>query len=220
MFVNIAFKCGKCEESFETGKQLQLHLRIHRRMASHFPTPESAPASAPVKKVEEIIPKKPKSQITPKPIPQRIQYECYMCKYKFKGLPFMRKHMKLHINGQRFQFHFCSICRIRLNQTKMNSHVCGQKDSVQCEYCSKQFTATIKLLNHLEKMHETNRRLYQCGKCTKYLPMIFLRDSHQNTHVDEPEKYSKSSVHKKMLNVEKSKDHLCEECGKTFSSGG
>lgn len=229
-FLNIVFKCGKCDESFETGRLLGYHLRAHARLSIPIRTSNSAAASAPLKKavasapvkVKEIKSKvsKPPPKVAQKPMSKRGEYQCYLCKIKYKSLVFMRKHMKLHSDRiKSVAYDPCSICRIKIRRKEMNAHLCDQKDSVQCEYCSVHFMATNELLDHLETMHPINRRLYRCEKCIKYFPMIFLRDSHQTCHANEPQANSKTSGHRKVLNVEKSRANLCDECGKTFCSG-
>lgn len=129
----------------------------------------------------------------------RIVYECYLCKCTYKSLVNMQKHMNLHVDNQNIDFQFCTICRMKVHYTKMDWHVCGEKDDIQCEYCSTRFTGTNKLLEHLDEMHKTDyQRLYECEKCVKHFPMIFLKDSHQSTHANEPEEYLKFAKHLKM----------------------
>lgn len=197
------FKCGRCQESFETGQQLQRHLRSHEQASN----PDRVPAR-----------ERKRDEGNTDKISKRIEYECYLCKCNYKKLGTMRKHMNSHIKRQ-VVFHFCSICRTKVDRTKMNFHVCGQRDDIQCEYCSERFTGTNKLLKHLNQIHKTKRRLYECEKCIKHFPMIFLRDFHQNTHANEPDEYSRSANHTKRLDAEKAKHHLCDECGKIFTSG-
>lgn len=199
------FKCGKCEESFETGQQLQRHLRTHEQALI-------------LERVTEKQMKKIKGKADR--MSKRIEYECYLCNCIYKKLPTIRRHMNLHVKNQKAAFHYCSICRTKVERTKLNFHVCGQQSNVQCEYCSRGFKGTNKLLKHLDVMHKTTRRLYECEKCFKHFPMIFLRDFHQNTHTTEFEEYLRSAKHKKMLDSDKARNHLCEECGKRFTNGG
>lgn len=204
----LVFQCGKCEESFETAKQLQRHLRTHEPVPipKFNSTNEGATGNTP----------KSSGSIIQKKTYKRIEYECYLCNHRYKGLGNMRRHMNLHTKSEKVVFHFCSICRAKVDRTKMDWHVCGQGDDVQCEYCSKRFTGTSKLLKHLDVMHKTKRRLYECEKCVKHFPTTFLKDCHQMTHANEPEEYSKLGKHK---NAERPKEHLCEACGKTFTTG-
>lgn len=195
------FKCGKCQESFETGQQLQRHLRIHEQ-ASNL----------------EGVPVKNRNEGD---TDNRFEYECYMCKCNYKKLATMQKHMNLHMKSEKSVFQCCSICRTKVDRTKMNNHVCdGQRDNIRCEYCSKLFTGTNKLLKHLDVAHKTKRRLYECEKSRRHFPMIFLRDFHQITHEKKPKEYSRSAKHMKIFDADKAKNHLCEECGRTFHSGG
>lgn len=204
LYHHIVFKCGKCQESFETGQLLQQHLRTHE------------PAPIP----DYVAEKQSKgNEESTDETPSRIEYECYLCNCNYKRLTTMRKHMFSHVKSQKAVFHYCSICRAKVERTKMNSHVCGQLDNIQCEYCSKRFTGTNKLLKHLDVMHKTKRRLYECEKCSKYFPMIFLRDSHQNTHANETEGSLRSANRAKILDSDREKNHLCEECGRAFGSG-
>lgn len=191
-------------------------------MRTHEPPP--IPDDIPVKmrKLNEGNASKLPNQVTRRHLSDHIAYECYLCNLKYKLLGALHNHMNLHTGGQRVVFHFCSICRMKVDRTKMDHHVCGANDFVQCEYCTKRFTGTAKLLKHLNEMHKTKRRMYQCEKCVRHFPMVFLKDSHQDSHANEPEEYMKFAKQFKghIPSPERAKDHLCEECGKTFTTGG
>lgn len=214
------FKCGKCDESFETGPLLQRHLRVHKfptPVPAPVPIPVAAPAAKQIRKKQKSS-KSAKQQVSREKISIAVEYECYLCKRKYKNLKFMRKHMRNHMNDGSITSHLCPICRTEQDRTNMNTHLCSGKNDVQCEYCSKGFKSTNKLLKHLDKVHRTNRRFYRCDKCPMLFPMIWLKDCHQNTHADEPDQHLKTdTLNKTLPNAEAPKPHMCEKCGKTFT---
>lgn len=101
---SVAFKCAKCQESYETGKELGWHLQTHKKppaLASAHSVPTPAFAPIPVRKRNKrntIKISKPLARTLQ--TDNRIEYECYLCKNNYKKLTNMRKHMGLHT-----QFH-------------------------------------------------------------------------------------------------------------------
>lgn len=109
-------------------------------------------------------------------------FECFICKkHKTKTMTAMRKHMKKHSMRN---YSKCEICNIR---SESASHLCGKKEHVQCEYCSKQFQTTKQMQKHLDDVHKNNQRLYRCAKCPKFFAMVFFKDCHEALHLEKQE---------------------------------
>lgn len=103
-------------------------------------------------------------------------FQCYLCKIEFDNISETKEHMKLHERTNK-----CAICRMRLTLNELNSHLCDNIKSIRCEYCQDKFTATSKLLDHLNKSHE-QRKFYNCDGCPKYFPMIALKEYHMKAN--------------------------------------
>lgn len=139
----------------------------------------------------------------------RMVFECFICKqheaYSEKA---MRNHIKRHKqpNIKRFR-RICLICKIPLSVTNFDSHLCGNEKYVPCEYCSGRFTTTKRLREHLENVHKSNLQLHHCKKCTKYFPMVWLKNVHETVHNNETlltcEACSKQFFHKSTFNNHK-----------------
>lgn len=104
---------------------------------------------------------------------KRRTYECYICKLQIQNhFDALRNHMKTHSNPNGT---VCLHCRD--NYDENHPHLCGEEMTIQCDYCDDIFTSTIKLLTHLNNSHE-QKKFYQCDKCLKYHPMLFLKKHH------------------------------------------
>lgn len=100
-------------------------------------------------------------------------YECYICKTQIhRHVDALRIHMKTHFNSNQSVCRFC-----RGEYDKTYSHLCGGETTIQCDYCDQVFTTTVQLITHLGDAHE-QKKLYQCDKCLKYHPMLFLKKHH------------------------------------------
>ncbi|XP_055311487.1 zinc finger protein 595-like [Sitodiplosis mosellana] len=181
------FKCGTCEESFETTKELNDHVRENHKW-------------------------------------NHTLYTCHLCEKDCHTQSNLQSHFKHHVKMTK-----CQVCKRSLKLDDLNSHLCGKEKSIRCDYCPNEFTTTSKLVEHLEKSHETNVKFYQCEKCKKCFPMIALKDFHMISHAqDEPKPFvceicSKAFSKEYYLKVHSEthdapKSHLCEECGKGFPS--
>lgn len=158
------YQCGRCSESFATGRELKNHLDMMNKT---------------------------------KYSDQLKYFECFICKrFRTKDETAMRDHIKQH---PYMKIPKCEICN---TQTAPISHLCGKNKIVQCEYCPEKLMTTEKLLEHLNSMHKSNRRLYGCEKCPKYFPMVFLKDCHQMSHSERNPKVK------------------CDMCLKTFTTKG
>lgn len=107
------------------------------------------------------------------------QFQCYLCRMNFITITKLRVHMKCHEKD-----HKCKICKAALTRNELNTHLCGDEAFISCEYCDDEFTATLKLLEHLQKSH-VRRKFYQCEKCPKFFVMIGLRKYHMKTHAQD-----------------------------------
>lgn len=119
-------------------------------------------------------------------------FECHQSKY-LTSVVALRKHLEQH-EKNRIK---CTVCARRFEPNEI--HLCGNKKSIQCDYCRKKITATTELLEHLDKDHD-EKKLHRCKKCAKFYPMQFLRDACLASHVDIPKTYT------------------CETCSKSFAA--
>lgn len=143
--------------------------------------------------IESILDKSEIDAIKKKKLENRFQ--CYLCRTDYYGIRELRDHMKRHERDKK-----CEICKMTLTHSELNSHLCGKESSIRCDYCANEFTTTLKLIDHLEKSHET-KKLHQCEKCPKFLASIALREYHMKSHdLDAPKRF------------------ICEICSKCFAS--
>lgn len=158
------YKCGYCGEAFESAKLLGCHFQDTHAKSNYEPK---------ITKIE--------------------QFECYICKAKWKTFEELRDHMIHHERN-----HKCEICNESLSVIELKSHLCGNERTIDCEYCDKKCTAIVDLMKHLKGMHE-NQRLYRCNQCPKFFPMTILKEYHIMNH------------------VEVAKPFACETCLKCFA---
>lgn len=166
------------------------------------------------------------------------KFECYLCKKTFPTSTSAWDHMRVHNKDYRS----CFVCRERYVRSQGDKHLCIQQQPISCEYCSKAFSSTKRLLEHLVSAHN-ERKMYKCCKCTKHFGMIFLKNIHERSH-DTVIPYncnmcSKSYSMLELLTSHQRRDHmnqgckvvnpsstsnshivesshLCHQCGKTF----
>ncbi|XP_055322856.1 zinc finger protein 208-like [Sitodiplosis mosellana] len=153
--------------------------------------------------------------------------ECYLCKTEFETIEVLRVHMKRHERD-----HPCSICKMDLTPSELGSHLCGDEKIVTCEYCPNEFTATLKLVEHIEMSHRNEKfplKFYRCDHCSKFYPSIVLKKLHLKSHEqDAPKRFvckickkafsSKYSLQTHRKSHDEMRSHLCEECGKSFKT--
>lgn len=129
------FQCGKCNESFEQGKELKQHLN-----KAH-----------------------PETNFAPQWLnrgydPAITCFECYICKIQMNQMADLKNHIKQHAYNREK----CKICnKYLVSNAAMQYHICDtEKQSVKCEYCDSTFQAISQLLTHLECEHP-NRIMYR-----------------------------------------------------------
>lgn len=115
-----------------------------------------------------------------------FHFECYICKLKAYSLRDIRVHLT---RNHEIPDKKCVVCYEICTAKELDCHVCGSEQCIQCEYCTKSFDATAKLIQHIDNEHKTDTIYHRCGKCTKIYGMELLRDIHEKHHKD-------SSVHK------------------------
>lgn len=102
-------------------------------------------------------------------------YECYICKKEMKLLANIRKHMKLHTEITEK----CIVCQYNGNQ--IDQHLCIPEESLSCEHCPTTYSATKRLLEHLETDHNDKKK-FKCTKCNQHFKMMFLKIIHEKIH--------------------------------------
>lgn len=126
------------------------------------------------------------------------KFECYVCKRKLSSLAQVRDHLTKH---DPIVYKRCLVCNEAMLRNNFKNHLCSSDRSVvPCEYCSDKFQSTSKILNHLDKFHGDDKKMYRCTVCPKYFPMKLLRDIHSRKH----------SI--------KTRTHFCDTCEKSFFS--
>lgn len=125
------------------------------------------------------------------------QYECYICKVQLNTFSDANRHSQLHVQARSEQ---CTVCNEMWTPKEFNRHICVRGTSIQCEYCTKSFGATVKLIRHIESEHEKEQILHRCDKCHRFFVMALLRDVHVMQH------------------REVSKNYVCNICSKAFST--
>lgn len=176
------FQCGRCNIAFELAVELKRHMT-----ATHVSKPKAVKQRLPKEKKEKIRGRKRKKL--------EKTYQCYLCRTNFSTTEEIRVHMKRHERDQK-----CEICKMELTFVELNSHLCGERRSIRCDYCATEFTATLKLIDHLEESHEKGLSFHQCERCPKYFAMLALKEFHMASHDGQ------------------SKQFVCNVCSKTFST--
>lgn len=110
---------------------------------------------------------------------EKFQYECYICKIKLNGWNNAKDHVKRHVQGRDKK---CVVCNEMCTANELECHICGAEKSIQCEYCSESFDATVKLIRHIDTEHATEKILHRCGKCRLFFEMEHFRNVHQKQH--------------------------------------
>lgn len=153
--------------------------------------------------------------------------QCYICEAEFDSAPVMQKHIRNHLLVQT-----CELCNKKLAFHELGEHLCDGQEIMPCEYCTKPFNATIKLIQHLNSKHADDCILYQCEKCPKYFKMTSLKAIHEKYHLDViPKPYQCGQClqrfttqyglenHTKLLHsMNDVFDFICEICGKSFKT--
>lgn len=148
------------------------------------------------KTVKQRLPKEKKEKIRVRKT-KKIEksYQCYLCRTNFSTTEEIRVHMKRHERDQK-----CELCKMELTFNELYSHLCGKEKSIRCDYCADEFTATLKLIDHLEESHEKGLSFHQCEKCPKYFAMLTLKEFHMASHNGQSNQF------------------VCKICSKAFST--
>ncbi|XP_055311535.1 zinc finger protein 700-like [Sitodiplosis mosellana] len=201
------FQCGRCDMAFELAIELSRHITEYHSIKT------------------VTVPRLPKEKTrAARKKKEGKSYQCYLCRMSFNTFfNGVHVHMKRHERDQK-----CEICKTELTLNELNSHLCGDEKSIRCDYCADEFTATSKLVEHLDKSHEKGKLLYRCEKCSKYFSMFALKELHMKVHDRAPKQFVCKVCHKnfaskllRKVHVKRHNEtnsHLCEECGKSFGS--
>lgn len=73
-----------------------------------------------------------------------------------------------------------------------------EKRQLVCEICGKLFMKKYKLEQHLQRVHDQNKRMYNCDYCT-----------HTTNN-------KKNMMRHMSIHLEDKKECVCEQCGKAF----
>lgn len=117
------------------------------------------------------------------------KFTCVLCNETFTNITDYGKHIGEHERATK-----CEVCKL---PAKLDTHLCGDQEEIQCDYCDERFSTTTKLIEHL-KSHE-NHKFYHCKTCRLFFGMKFLRDCHEEQHVQQIKNYT------------------CETCSKSFT---
>lgn len=180
----IAFKCGKCNESYS----LACHLLEH--MKKHYLTAKKEKNIKERMKVKQYSAKIKEKSANPKQTPTDankpvLHFECFLCKKMFSSKMRMRKHLKTHERG-----HHCTICDVACTELELSQHLCGEDNKhIKCEYCWQSFTTTTGIVQHLGT-HETGKKFYRCTKCPRFFALNRLKELHEENHVVVENKFA------------------------------
>lgn len=210
----IAFKCGRCNESFREPYYLMDHMKEHsfeqkkQKLEAQGKTLEQYIAKSRKKSpviADRIRTRLSSSQSTP-------QFECFICKREFLTAAGIQMHLKRHIKIKQ-----CVICDFQCKETELNEHICGNRTKeITCEYCPQTFTATAAIIKHLEE-HESGKKYHRCEKCPRFFAMQRLKELHEENHLDVQHKYvctrcERGFRDKKRLLVHVKNLHPSEKC--------
>lgn len=93
----------------------------------------------------------------------------------------------------------CIVCKEKLTKEELFTHLCLKDgNELQCQYCTRMFKVTTRLLEHLQIFHD-DKQFYDCDRCTRQYEMVELLHIHQKSHT--------SDLQPKFP---------CEKCEKTF----
>ncbi|XP_065341980.1 zinc finger and BTB domain-containing protein 24-like [Cloeon dipterum] len=192
----------------------------------------------PVTKDQEVLEPKLPPEKPPQETPREatgdsakmLTYPCDICPNVF----YSRKRLKAHILSEHPQTKFkCSQCGLFFeSQTELKTHVKELDHRIVgsslyfCSICSKSFTMSSSLRNHL-KVHDSSHPSFECDVCHKTCSRKDYLEEHMRTHTGKkPFKCStcgKRFVGKTGLNHHRKihgpprKESVCEICGKEFT---
>lgn len=117
----------------------------------------------------------------------RTLHHCYACQKTFENPYKLRVHIKTHSEAPRRRLQRCKVCQKSLSRDELDTHMCGDEESIRCDYCPNEFIVTLELLEHLKESHQ-NTETYQCEKCPKYFTMTALKEIHMKMHEKHTQK--------------------------------
>lgn len=229
-FYFAVFQCGICNNAFASPRELQKHIRkahqtvrIYCDLCSEtFTSPKELArhmkkGHKPSKTTEsnELIDNTQNKKGNSKEKKKRI-FQCFLCKTEYDVKAKLRIHMKLHKRNKP-----CKVCKVLFTVNELSSHLCDDKKSIRCDYCTNDFTTTLALLNHIDLSHE-NKKFYGCEKCPTFFPMVALKEIHALSHAqDEPRQFacnlcSKAYTRQTFLTQHIKKRHEQQKCMRFF----
>lgn len=170
----LAFKCGKCNESYSIASDLLEHMK------KHYFTEKKQKKKERIK-LKQYSPKYKEKSATSTDTNKSespIHYECFLCKKQFTSKMRMKRHFKTHERSSN-----CSICDVACTELELSHHLCGENNkNIKCEYCWQSFTTTTAIVQHLAT-HETGKKFYRCTKCPRFFALNRLKELHEEDHV-------------------------------------
>ncbi|XP_044735334.1 zinc finger protein 729-like [Chrysoperla carnea] len=150
--------CGECGKSFLVKLQLENHMRAAHGEQKKFVCSECGKAYH-----QESLLRKHQTAHTN----QRL-FHCLQCDKSYKDKPNLAKHIKrAHLSETKREV--CTICgKSIINLQKHLAYVHGD-EHVKCTECSKEFTSTFCLNDHIKKKHRKSdaprKKPYLCSDC-------------------------------------------------------
>ena len=151
-------KCARCEELFETDKELWTHRVGHRKKRDKSTYRRKNPKDRP----------KPKLQV------------CDICGVETKN---MASHYEYNHKEEEV---LCKECgHVSKNKTQHHLHVSLKHEKVPCQDCGKMF-AKKHLKTHIQQKHTSIwERRYKCDICGKGFVTNRVLLDHRNVHTGE-----------------------------------
>lgn len=116
--------------------------------------------------------------------PQATEFQCFDCKSAFPSVGKLRAHMhELHETTIE-----CRICMQSFTRHAYATHLCGGGNEMECQYCSKKFSATVALVKHINQLHK-NHHNYKCYDCARAFPTKALLEIHKPIHDTEEKRF-------------------------------
>ncbi|XP_045509131.1 zinc finger protein 888-like isoform X1 [Colias croceus] len=184
--------CGQCDSVFMSADELESHMSVHNKITCSECGRNFKGNYALRKHIEHI------HKV------ESIQYRCDHCRMTFKMKNRLESHMATHSVMLAKKLSYCDVCKVQCKNIKnYRNHLAysinHSEPAYECSTCKKRFAKRTYLQKHINISH-LRKSQYKCSICKKlFITRWRLFNHRQKKH-----------------GVAKSRDHICNECGKKF----
>ncbi|XP_068232956.1 zinc finger protein ZFP2-like [Palaemon carinicauda] len=149
-------------------------------------------------------------------------FQCEECGLKFRRVGTLRFHKRTHTNERPYQCDVCGKTFTQPSSLKTHQKLHSGERPHACNVCDEKFALKGALQSHMRT--HTKERPFSCELCTKRFAQSSTLKNHLKTHENDKDKTSDSACNNEdskpndeATSEEKTKDHKCELCGRSFA---